>query len=216
MAGGAGYGNPQFAGKGGLIEGIKKGASTGELSTRAASGYERQAAMMADTGRFGGDTSGLMTGGFGQAQQFRTKSEELKKAAKEKGYGDDVTAYIEAEQKAKKETKDKTTVKNAQVAQLQQETATIIDNTAFSMMKTDPLCHNTAQCFAVVRHHYSKCGVVLESFFQSCHNACCDSYRRSAMPLYDDVNLGHIALCIFYRPIIRSDSFGMDAHPVLQ
>jgi hypothetical protein len=126
----------QFGGKGGLIEGIKKGASSAELTTRAAAGYERQASMMADTGRFGGDTSGLMTGGFGQAQQFRTKSEELKKAAKEKGYGDDVTAYIEAEQKAKKDTKDKTTVKNAQVAQLQQETATIIDNTAFSMMKT--------------------------------------------------------------------------------
>ena len=126
----------QFGGKGGLIEGIKKGASSAELTTRAAAGYERQASMMADTGRFGGDTSGLMTGGFRQAQQFRTKSEELKKAAKEKGYGDDVTAYIEAEQKAKKETKDKTTVKNAQVAQLQQETATIIDNTAFSMMKT--------------------------------------------------------------------------------
>ena len=126
----------QFGGKGGLIEGIKKGASSAELTTRAAAGYERQASMMADTGRFGGDTSGLMTGGFGQAQQVRTKSEELKKAAKEKGYGDDVTAYIEAEQKAKKDTKDKTTVKNAQVAQLQQETATIIDNTAFSMMKT--------------------------------------------------------------------------------
>jgi hypothetical protein len=126
----------QFGGKGGLIEGIKKGASSAELTTRAAAGYERQASMMADTGRFGGDTSGLMTGGFGQAQQFRTKAEELKKSAKEKGYGDDVTAYIEAEQKAKKDTKDKTTVKNAQVAQLQQETATIIDNTAFSMMKT--------------------------------------------------------------------------------
>ena len=126
----------QFGGKGGLIEGIKKGASSAELTTRAATGYERQASMMADTGRFGGDTSGLMTGGFGQAQQFRTKSEELKKSAKEKGYGDDVTAYIEAEQKAKKDTKDKTTVKNAQVAQLQQETATIIDNTAFAMMKT--------------------------------------------------------------------------------
>jgi hypothetical protein len=126
----------QFGGKGGLIEGIKKGASSAELTTRAAAGYERQASMMADTGRFGGDTSGLMTGGFGQAQQFKTKSDELKKAAKEKGYGDDVTAYIEAEQKAKKDTKDKTTVKNAQVAQLQQETATIIDNTAFAMMKT--------------------------------------------------------------------------------
>jgi len=129
----------QFGGKGGLIEGIKKGASSAELTTRAAAGYERQASMMADTGRFGGDTSGLMTGGFGQAQQFKTKSDELKKAAKEKGYGDDVTAYIEAEQKAKKDTKDKTTVKNAQVAQLQQETATIIDNTAFSMMKTADL-----------------------------------------------------------------------------
>ena len=126
----------QFGGKGGLIEGIKKGASSAELTTRAAAGYDRQASMMADTGRFGGDTSGLMTGGFGQAQQFKTKSDELKKAAKEKGYGDDVTAYIEAEQKAKKDTKDKTTVKNAQVAQLQQETATIIDNTAFAMMKT--------------------------------------------------------------------------------
>ena len=129
----------QFSGKGGLIEGIKKGASSAELTTRAAAGYDRQASMMADTGRFGGDTTGLMTGGFAQAQQFKTRSDELKKQAKEKGFGDDVTAYIDAEQEAKKNTKDKTTVKNAEVAQLQQETATILDNTAFAMMKTADL-----------------------------------------------------------------------------
>ena len=129
----------QFSGKGGLIEGIKKGASSAELTTRAASGYDRQASMMADTGRFGGDTTGLMTGGFAQAQQFKTRSDELKKKAREKGYGDDVTAYIDAEQEAKKNTKDKTTIKNAEVAQLQQQTATILDNTAFAMMKTADL-----------------------------------------------------------------------------
>lgn len=129
----------QFSGKGGLIEGIKKGASSAELTTRAAAGYDRQASMMADTGRFGGDTTGLMTGGFAQAQQFKTRSDELKKQAKEKGFGDDVTAYIDAEQEAKKNTKDKTTIKNAEVAQLQQETATILDNSAFAMMKTADL-----------------------------------------------------------------------------
>jgi hypothetical protein len=122
----------QFAGKGGLIEGIKKGASTGELSTRAAAGYERQAAMMADTGRFGGDTSGMMTSGFGQAQEYTARMAELQKKAAELGYTN-VSDYINAEQEAKKNTKDKTTQKNAEVAQLQQETAMIIDGAAKAM-----------------------------------------------------------------------------------
>jgi hypothetical protein len=122
----------QFAGKGGLIEGIKKGASTGELSTRAASGYERQAAMMADTGRFGGDTSGMMTSGFGQAQEYTARMAELQKKAAELGYTN-VSDYINAEQEAKKNTKDKTTQKNAEVAQLQQETAMILDGAAKAM-----------------------------------------------------------------------------------
>jgi hypothetical protein len=122
----------QFAGKGGLIEGIKKGASTGELSTRAASGYERQAAMMADTGRFGGDTSGMMTSGFGQAQEYTKRMAELQKKAAELGYTN-VSDYINAEQEAKKNTKDKTTQQNAEVAQLQQETAMILDGAAKAM-----------------------------------------------------------------------------------
>ena len=122
----------QFAGKGGLIEGIKKGASTGELSTRAAAGYERQAAMMADTGRFGGDTSGMMTSGFGQAQEYTARMAELQKKAAELGYTN-VSDYINAEQEAKKNTKDKTTQKNAEVAQLQQETAMILDGAAKAM-----------------------------------------------------------------------------------
>jgi hypothetical protein len=117
----------QFSGKGGLIEGIKKGASSAELTTRAASGYQRQADIMSTTGRFGGDTSGLMTGGFAQSQEYITRSAELRKKAKDAGYGEDVTAYIEAEQKAKKETTDKTTQQNAEVIQSQQKTAQILD-----------------------------------------------------------------------------------------
>ncbi len=122
----------QFAGKGGLIEGIKKGASSSELSTRAASGYERQATMMADTGRFGGDTSGMMTSGFGQVQEFTARMAELQKKAAEMGYTN-ISDYINAEQEAKKNTKDKTTQKNAEVAQLQQETAMILDGAAKKM-----------------------------------------------------------------------------------
>ena len=122
----------QFAGKGGLIEGIKRGASSSELSTRAAAGYERQATMMADTGRFGGDTSGLMTSGFGQVQEYTARMAELQKKAAEMGYTN-ISEYIDAEQKAKKNTKDKTTQKNAEVAQLQQETAMIIDGAAKKM-----------------------------------------------------------------------------------
>lgn len=122
----------QFAGKGGLIEGIKRGASSSELSTRAAAGYERQATMMADTGRFGGDTSGLMTSGFGQAQEYTKRMAELQKKAAELGYTN-VSDYINAEQEAKKNTKDKTTQKNAEVAQLQQETAMILDGAAKKM-----------------------------------------------------------------------------------
>ena len=122
----------QFAGKGGLIEGIKRGASSSELSTRAAAGYERQATMMADTGRFGGDTSGLMTSGFGQVQEYTSRMAELQKKAAEMGYTN-ISEYIDAEQQAKKNTKDKTTQKNAEVAQLQQETAMIIDGAAKAM-----------------------------------------------------------------------------------
>ena len=122
----------QFAGKGGLIEGIKKGASSAELSTRAAAGYERQATMMADTGRFGGDTSGLMTSGFGQAQEFTARMAELQKKAAEMGYTN-ISDYIDAEQKAKKNTKDKTTQQNAEVAQQQQQTAMILDGAAKKM-----------------------------------------------------------------------------------
>ena len=122
----------QFAGRGGLIEGIKKGATTGELSTRAAAGYERQARMMADTGRFGGDVSGLMTSGFGQVQEYTARMAELQKKAAEMGYTN-ISDYIDAEQKAKKNTKDKTTQQNAEVAQQQQQTAMIIDGAAKKM-----------------------------------------------------------------------------------
>ena len=122
----------QFAGRGGLIEGIKKGASSSELSTRAAAGYERQARMMADTGRFGGDVSGLMTSGFGQVQEYTARMAELQKKAAEMGYTN-ISDYIDAEQKAKKNTKDKTTQQNAEVAQQQQQTAMIIDGAAKKM-----------------------------------------------------------------------------------
>ena len=121
----------QFGGKGGLIEGIKKGADTGELTTRAAKGYERQANMMADTGRFGGDTSGMMTGGFGQAQEFTKRSAEFQEQAAKQGLS--VGDYLDKLQEDKKNTKDKTTQQNAKVAQLQQETAMIIDDAAKKM-----------------------------------------------------------------------------------
>ena len=121
----------QFGGKGGLIQGIKQGANTGELVTRAASGYERQANMMADTGRFGGDTSGLMTGGFAQAQEFTKRSAEFQEQAAKQGLS--VGDYLDKLQEDRKNTKDKTTQKNAEVAQLQQETAMIIDGAAKKM-----------------------------------------------------------------------------------
>ena len=121
----------QFSGKGGLIEGIKKGADTGELTTRAAKGYERQSNMMADTGRFGGDTSGLMTAGFGHAQEFTKRSAEFQEQAAKQGLS--VGDYLDKLQEDKKNTKDKTTQQNAKVAQLQQETAMIIDDAAKKM-----------------------------------------------------------------------------------
>jgi hypothetical protein len=122
----------QFAGKGGLIEGIKKGASNEDLAARAGKGYERQANMMADTARFGGDTSGLMTSGFGQVQEFTGRITELQKKAADAGYTN-VSEYINAEQEAKKNTKDKTTQQNAEVAQIQQQTAMTIDGAAKKM-----------------------------------------------------------------------------------
>jgi hypothetical protein len=84
-----------------------------------------------------------------------------------------------------------------------------------ALRSKDPLCYDTAKCFAVHCHCYRKLGVAFESFFQCC-DACCDSYRRSAMQQNDDVHLWHIAFGICYRPIMRSDSVGMDAHPCLQ
>jgi len=121
----------QFGGKGGLIEGIKKGADTGELTTRAAKGYERQANMMADTGRFGGDTSGLMTGGFAQAQEFTKRSAEFQEQAAKQGLS--VGDYLDKLQDDKKNTKDKTTQQNAEVAQQQQQTAMVLDDAAKKM-----------------------------------------------------------------------------------
>jgi hypothetical protein len=73
-----------------------------------------------------------------------------------------------------------------------------------ALRSKDPLCYDTVKCFAV----HSK-------VFQCC-DACCHSYRRSAMQQNDDVHLWHIAFCICYRPIMRSDSVGMNAHPCLQ
>ncbi len=122
----------QFAGKGGLIEGIRRGASNEDLATRAGRGYERQANIMADTARFGGDTSGLMTSGFGQVQEFTSRITELQKKAAEMGYAN-ISDYINAEQEAKKNTKDKTTKQNAEVAQQQQITAMTIDGAAKKM-----------------------------------------------------------------------------------
>lgn len=121
----------QFGGKGGLIEGIKKGADTAELTTRAAKGYERQANMMADTGRFGGDTSGMMTAGFGHAQEFTKRSAEFQEKAAKQGIS--VSEYLDKLQEDKKNTKDKTTQTNAEVAQLQQRTAMVIDDAAHKM-----------------------------------------------------------------------------------
>ena len=121
----------QFGGKGGLIEGIRKGADTGELVTRAAKGYERQAGIMADTGRFGGDTSGLMTSGFAQSQEFIKRSAEFQEQAAKQGLS--VGDYLDKLQEDRKNTKDKTTQQNAKVAQIQQETAMLIDGAAHKM-----------------------------------------------------------------------------------
>jgi hypothetical protein len=57
---------------------------------------------------------------------------ELQKKAAEMGYTN-ISDYINAEQEAKKNTKDKTTQLNAEVAQLQQETAMILDGAAKKM-----------------------------------------------------------------------------------
>jgi len=127
----------QFGGKGGLIEGIKKGADTGELTSRAAKGYQRQADIMSTTGRFGGDTSGMMTGGFGQAQEFIRRSAEVQAEAAKQGLS--VSDYLEKQQEAKKNTKDKTTQANAEVAQLQQQTAMTIDGAAKKMLDNTDL-----------------------------------------------------------------------------
>lgn len=127
----------QFGGKGGLIEGIKKGADTGELTSRAAKGYQRQADIMSTTGRFGGDTSGMMTGGFGQAQEFITRSAQVQAEAAKQGLS--VSDYLDKQQEARKNTKDKTTQTNAEVAQLQQQTAMVLDDAAKKMLDTTDL-----------------------------------------------------------------------------
>lgn len=127
----------QFTGKGGLIEGIKKGADTAELTARAAKGYQRQADIMSTTGRFGGDTSGMMTAGFGQAQEFIRRSAEVQAEAAKQGLS--VSDYLEKQQEARKNTKDVTTQKNAEVAQLQQQTAMTIDGAAKKMLDTSDL-----------------------------------------------------------------------------
>ena len=119
----------QFGGKSGLIEKAKKGASAEELAEAANLGYQRQMEMMADTKRIGGDTSGLMTGTFAQGQEFGSRIKELSKKAKEAGYTS-VTDYIDAETEARKNSKDETTKKNAEVRQLQEQTAMKLDDAA--------------------------------------------------------------------------------------
>ena len=119
----------QFGGKGGLIDKAKKGASAVELAEAANAGYQRQMEMMADTKRIGGDTSGLMTGTFGQGQEFGSRMKALIKKSEEAGYTS-VTDYIDAEQEAKKKSKDDTTNKNATVRQLQEQTAMKLDDAA--------------------------------------------------------------------------------------
>lgn len=119
----------QFGGKGGLIDRAKKGGSTADLMQAANAGYQRQMDMMADTARIGGDYSGLMTGKFGQGQEFNTRIKELEKKAKEGGFTS-VTEYIEAEQEAKKNSKDKTTQVNAEVIQLQEQASMHLDDAA--------------------------------------------------------------------------------------
>lgn len=121
----------QFGGKGGLIERAKKGGTSGELAEAAAAGYNRQMGIMADTRRFGGDTSGLMTSTFAQGQEFTARMAEVQKNAAERNMS--VAEYLDAEQEARKNTKDKTTQQNAEVAQQQQKTAMILDDAAKQM-----------------------------------------------------------------------------------
>jgi uncharacterized protein YqgV (UPF0045/DUF77 family) len=85
--------------------------------------------MMADTKRIGGDTSGLMTGTFGQGQEFGSRMKALIKKSEEAGYTS-VADYIDADQEARKNTKDETTKKNAEVRQLQEQTAMKLDDAA--------------------------------------------------------------------------------------
>lgn len=121
----------QFGGKGGLIDRAKKGGTSAELAEAAAAGYNRQMGIMADTRRFGGDTSGLMTGTFAQGQEFTARMAEVQKEAAKKDMS--VAEYLDAEQEARKNTKDKTTQQNAEVAQQQQRTAMILDGAAKKM-----------------------------------------------------------------------------------
>jgi len=118
----------QFGGKGGLIDRAKKGGTSAELAEAASKGYTRQMDMMADTKRFGGDTSGLMTGTFAQGQEFTSRMAEVQKKAAEANMS--VSDYLEKEQEARKNSKDKTTQQNAEVAQQQQKTAMILDDAA--------------------------------------------------------------------------------------
>lgn len=121
----------QFGGKGGLLEKIKKGGTEAEMMEAANNGYQRQADMMADTKRFGGDTSGLMTSGFGQTQEFGARYSKLKEEAAKNNMT--VEEYIAKQQKDRKETTDEQTQKNAEVIQLQQQTGQILDNAAKKM-----------------------------------------------------------------------------------
>ena len=71
----------------------------------------------------------------------------------------------------------------------------------------------TVKCVPVFRHRYSVVGDVLERFFKSCCDACCDCFRRAAMQQYDHVYLRQVAYGIFHCPEIRSYCVGMDAQP---
>ena len=121
----------QFGGKGGLIERAKKGGTSAELAEAAAAGYNRQMGIMADTKRFGGDTSGLMTSTFAQGQEFTARMAEVQQEAAKRNMS--VAEYLDSEQEARKNTKDKTTQQNAEVAQQQQKTAMILDDAAKKM-----------------------------------------------------------------------------------
>lgn len=120
----------QFGGKGGLLERAKKGASNEELAEAAAKGYQRQMDMMADTRRFGGDATGLMTGTFAQGQEFVTRISKAQAEAAEKGYSS-LAEYQEAMKEERKNSKDKITETNAEVAQLQEKTAQLLDSAAY-------------------------------------------------------------------------------------